>query len=56
MPFIISVEHSELSFIRSKLITNRLLFLSLCDYFLELKINFFLIAKATHVHLIQIGK
>ena len=32
------------------------IFLSLCDYFLKLKINSFLIVKAKHVHLIQIGK
>lgn len=57
MSYIISLEHLELPFIRNKLIINRrLLFLSLCDYFLKLKMLFFLIAKAVHVHLIQIGK
>lgn len=58
MPYIISLEHLELSFIRNKLIINRrLLLLSLCDYFLKLKnAFFFLIAKAMHVNLIQIGK
>jgi len=57
VPFIISLEHSELSFMRNKLIINkRLLFLSLCDYFLKLKINSFLIVKAKHIYLIQTGK
>lgn len=44
--FIISLEHSELSFVGNKLIINRrLLFLSLCDYFLKLKISFFSLLK-----------
>lgn len=47
MSLIISLEHSGLPFVRSKLIINRrLLFLSLCDYFRKLKINFFSFCKS----------